>query len=142
VLKKRPVGKDVNDDDVFYFNSEFTDPRAKVHINSVQAKETVNFPFLLPAKRTSLIRFQPEENKRTQTHIEGDRKYYLDAAIVRIMKAKKELLYEQLKNETVDAVKSHFVPEVSVIKQRIAVLVEQEYLRRDEDDMNLYIYVA
>jgi len=61
---------------------------------------------------------------------------------VRIMKAKKELSYEQLKNETVDAVKSHFVPEVSVIKQRIAVLVEQEYLRRDEDDMNLYIYVA
>ncbi|OAX36818.1 Cullin-domain-containing protein [Rhizopogon vinicolor AM-OR11-026] len=124
VLKKRPVGKEVNDDDVFYFNAEFTDSRAKVHINSIQAKET------------------PEENKRTQTHIEGDRKHYLDAAIVRIMKAKKELSYEQLKNETVDAVKSHFVPEVSVIKQRIAVLVEQEYLRRDEDDMNLYVYVA
>jgi len=124
VLKKRPVGKDVNDDDVFYFNTEFTDPRAKVHINSIQAKET------------------PEESKRTQTHIEGDRKHYLDAAIVRIMKAKKELSYEQLKNEVVDAVKSHFVPEVSVIKQRIALLVEQEYLRRDEDDMNLYVYVA
>jgi cullin-4 len=58
------------------------------------------------------------------------------------MKAKKERSYEQLKNETIDAVKSHFVPEVSVIKQRIAGLVEQEYLRRDEDDMNLYIYVA
>ena len=58
------------------------------------------------------------------------------------MKAKKELWYEQLKTETIDAVKSHFVPEVSVIKQRIAGLVEQEYLRRDEDDMNLYIYVA
>jgi len=58
------------------------------------------------------------------------------------MKAKKELSYEQLKNETIDAVKSHFVPEVSVIKQRVAGLVEQEYLRRDEDDMNLFVYVA
>lgn len=58
------------------------------------------------------------------------------------MKSRKELSYEQLKSETIDAVKSHFVPEVSVIKQRIAGLVEQEYLRRDEDDMNLYIYVA
>ncbi|KAJ8589085.1 Cullin-domain-containing protein [Rhizopogon salebrosus TDB-379] len=124
VLKKRPVGKEVNEDDVFCFNADFTDARAKVHINSIQAKET------------------PEETKRTQTHIEGDRKHYLDAAIVRIMKAKKERSYEQLKNETIDAVKSHFVPEVSVIKQRIAGLVEQEYLRRDEDDMNLYIYVA
>ncbi|KAG0701950.1 Cullin family-domain-containing protein [Suillus ampliporus] len=124
VLKKRPLGKEVNNDDVFYFNAEFTDPRAKVHINSIQAKETA------------------EENQRTQSHIDGDRKHYLDAAIVRIMKAKKELLYEQLKNETIDAVKSHFVPEVGVIKQRIAGLVDQEYLRRDEDDMNLYIYVA
>lgn len=124
VLKKRPVGKDVNDTDVFYFNPEFTDPRAKVHINSIQAKETA------------------EENQRTQSHIEGDRKHYLDAAIVRIMKAKKELSHEQLKNETIDAVKSHFVPEVSVIKHRIDGLVEQEYLRRDEEDRNLYIYVA
>jgi cullin-4 len=124
VLKKRPVGKDVNDNDVFYFNPDFTDPRAKVHINSIQGKETA------------------EENQRTQSHIEGDRKHYLDAAIVRIMKAKKELSHEQLKNETIDAVKSHFVPEVSVIKQRIDGLVEQEYLRRDEEDRNLYIYVA
>ena len=58
------------------------------------------------------------------------------------MKARKELHYEQLKTATIDAVKNHFVPQVSVIKQRIASLVEQEYLRRDEDDMNLYIYVA
>ncbi|KAI5997763.1 cullin 3b [Pisolithus marmoratus] len=58
------------------------------------------------------------------------------------MKAKKELTYEQLKTQTIESVKSHFVPEVNVIKQRIAGLVEQEYLRRDEDDMNKYIYVA
>jgi len=124
VLKKRPVGKDVGDQDVFYFNADFTDPRAKVHINSIQSKET------------------PEESKRTQSSIEGDRKHYLDAAIVRIMKARKELPYEQLKAATIDAVKSHFVPEVSVIKQRIAGLVEQEYLTRDAEDMNVYTYVA
>ncbi|KAI6018883.1 Cullin family-domain-containing protein [Pisolithus marmoratus] len=124
VLRKRPVGKDIDETDVFYFNSEFTDLGVKVHINSIQAKET------------------PEESTRTQSHIDSDRKHYLDAAIVRIMKAKKELTYEQLKTQTVESVKSHFVPEVNVIKQRIAGLVEQEYLRRDEDDMNKYIYVA
>ncbi|KIM50910.1 hypothetical protein SCLCIDRAFT_12255 [Scleroderma citrinum Foug A] len=124
VLRKHPLGRDVDETDVFYFNADFTDPRAKVHINSIQAKET------------------PEESKRTQTHIDSDRKHYLDAAIVRIMKGKKELSYEQLKTQTIEAVKSHFVPEVMVIKQRITGLVEQEYLRRDEDDMNKYIYVA
>ena len=61
---------------------------------------------------------------------------------MRVMKSKKELMYEQLKTATIEAVKNHFVPEVSMIKQRIAVLVEQEYLARDETDMNKYIYLA
>lgn len=66
----------------------------------------------------------------------------LDAAIVRVMKGKKQLHYEQLKTATIEAVKSHFKPEISLIKQRIDSLVESEYLRRDEDDMNLLMYVA
>lgn len=36
------MGKDVNDSDVFYFNDEFTDPKTRVHINSIQVKETVS----------------------------------------------------------------------------------------------------
>ncbi|KAI0638919.1 Cullin-domain-containing protein [Trametes polyzona] len=124
VLRKQPVGKDVNPTDVFHFNADFTDPRYVVHINSIQVKETA------------------EETKRTQSSIEADRKHALDAAIVRVMKGKKELNYEQLKTATIEAVRKHFVPEVSMIKQRIASLVEQDYLRRDEEDMNKYIYVA
>jgi cullin-4 len=144
VLKKRPAGKDVRDDDVFMFNDAFEDPRAKVHINSIQVKETVCiFP---PSSRgissewsTSL---QPEESQRTQTAVEGDRKHYVDAAIVRIMKARKQLTYEQIKTETIEAVRRHFVPDVLSIKQRIDGLVEQEYLRRDEGDRNMFFYVA
>ena len=85
---------------------------------------------------------QPEETKRTQSSIEQDRKHALDAAIVRVMKGKKELTYEQLKTATIEAVKRHFVPEVSMIKKRIEGLVEQDYLRRDDEDKNKYFYVA
>ena len=66
----------------------------------------------------------------------------LDAAIVRIMKSRKELHYEGLKTATVDAVKKHFLPDVASIKQRIDGLVEQEYLRRKEEDMNVLVYLA
>ncbi|KAI5992562.1 hypothetical protein EDC04DRAFT_3148369 [Pisolithus marmoratus] len=92
VLRKRPVGKDIDETYVFYVNSEFTVLRVKVHINSIQAKE------------------RPEESTRTQSHIDSDRKHYLDAAIVRIMKAKKELTYEQHKTRTIESVKSHSCP--------------------------------
>ncbi|KAI0700482.1 Cullin-domain-containing protein [Cytidiella melzeri] len=124
VLKKQPPGKDVNDGDMFIFNADFTDTAFRVHINSIQVKETA------------------EETKRTQSLIEGDRKYALDAAIVRIMKGKKQLPYEQLKTATIDAVKQHFKPDVAMIKQRVDNLVEQDYLRRDDDDMTLLVYVA
>lgn len=66
----------------------------------------------------------------------------LDAAIVRVMKAKKELHNEALKTATIDAVKNHFVPNVNMIKDRIDELVEQEYLRRHDTDMNVFVYVA
>lgn len=71
-----------------------------------------------------------------------DRKYAVDAAIVRIMKGKKKMHYEQLKTATIEAVTKHFLPEVSLIKKSIDGLVESEYLRRDEDDMNVLHYVA
>ena len=58
------------------------------------------------------------------------------------MKGKKELSYEQLKTATIEAVKRHFVPDVAMIKKRIEGLVEQDYLRRDEEDLNKYFYVA
>lgn len=45
VLRKQPPGKDVNDVDVFFFNAEFTDPAFRVHINSIQVKETVGTVF-------------------------------------------------------------------------------------------------
>lgn len=124
VLKKIPPGRDVDDDDLFRFNAEFEDPRAKIHINSIQAKVS------------------PEESKKTNEAIEGDRKLYLDAAIVRIMKANKTMTYEKLKNATIDAVKNHFVPQVDTIKQRIDSLVESDYLERDKTERNKFHYVA
>jgi cullin-4 len=140
VLKKLPAGKDVHDDDVFKFNAEFDDPRPKVHINSIQVKVSVLASFLSYGLYAHTS--QPEESKRTNRSIEDDRKFALDAAIVRIMKARKEMSYEHLKAATIDAMKSHFVPQVDVIKKRIDVLVEAEYLERSEEDRNRYHYVA
>ncbi|KAI0078540.1 Cullin-domain-containing protein [Panus rudis PR-1116 ss-1] len=124
VLRKQPLGKDVHDDDVFHFNADFTDPAYRVHINTIQVKET------------------PEESKKTQSLIEADRKHIVDAAIVRIMKANKEMHVEKLKTATIDAVKKHFIPPVPMIKERIEYLISSDYMKRKEDDMNTFTYIA
>ncbi|KAK7688012.1 hypothetical protein QCA50_008382 [Cerrena zonata] len=124
VLRKEPVGKEVRDNDIFTFNPEFWENAYSIHINTIQVKET------------------PEESKKTQSLIESDRKHVLDAAIVRVMKAKKELHMEHLKTGIIDAVKSHFVPSVQLIKERIDAMVEGEYIKRSDADMNIFVYLA
>lgn len=58
------------------------------------------------------------------------------------MKGKRQLSYEKLKTEVIDAVRKHFVPSVDLIKKRIESLLEQEYIERDADHRNLYRYKA
>ena len=144
VLTKVPLGKDVNDDDVFVFNDDFTDPLVKFHINSIQAKVSVRFLSLslLPGADIFLFFSKAEESKKTQSAIDDDRKHSLDAAIVRIMKGKRKLGFEDLKVAVIDAVKSHFKPDVSAIKKRIDAMVEQDYIERVEDESNMFSYIA
>jgi len=141
VLTKIPIGKDINDDDVFKFNPDFWDERYKIHINSIQAKVSVG-PMSLIRSTVSNQYLQPEESRKTNESVEEDRKYAIDAAVVRIMKGKKEMTFEQLKFATIDAVKAHFNPQVDIIKKRIDALVEQDYLERDPKDKSRYLYVA
>ena len=58
------------------------------------------------------------------------------------MKAKKTMTHQKLIPETIESVKGHFAPEVRVIKERIEQLIEQEYMRRDDELDNVYVYVA
>ena len=142
VLKKIPEGRDVNDGDFFTVNEGFKDPHPRVHINSIQAKETVRLCIRAFEPPIDRLLFQPEESRKTQDAIEGDRKHLLDAAIVRIMKANQKLMYEEIKAQTIRAVQKHFSPDIQSIKQRVDSLVESEYMRRDEDDRNLFYYIA
>lgn len=136
------MGRDVNDNDKFRYNPDFTYPRYQVRIDSIQAKETVRLLHAELNKSDLSIPTQPEEAKKAEEGIETDRRYALDAAIVRVMKSRKERLLEQLKSDVVDAVRFHFVPDIKEIKKRVLVLVESEYIRRDENNPDLFLYVA
>lgn len=83
----------MQDGDVFQPNADFVDAAFRVYISSIQVKETVR-PFKFSPEHAPTIhnytQNQPEESRRTQNFIETDRRHALDAAIVPIMKSRKE----------------------------------------------------
>ncbi|KAH7335370.1 Cullin family-domain-containing protein [Rhizoctonia solani] len=116
--------KDIEPGDQFKWNSEFTDPKRNIRILSIQQQTTT------------------EETQDAQDDILSERPHVIDAAIVRIMKAKKTLTYEQIKTETIIALEKHFQPTVSDIKKRIDELQEKDYIVRDDKERNVFHYVA
>lgn len=82
----------------------------------------------------------PQENTATRKAVEEDRRIFLQAAIVRIMKSRQILSHQQLVQEVIDQTRSRFAPSVPMIKKCIEQLLEKQYL--DRQDRDRYVYVA
>ena len=63
-------------------------------------------------------------------------------AIVKIMKMRKRITNAQLQTELVEILKNMFLPSKKMIKEQIEWLIEQKYMRRDEDNINMFAYLA
>lgn len=73
--------------------------------------------------------------------VEEDRRYLVEACIVRIMKARRRLKHNELVEEVTRQMKNKFVPQHKLIKGRVESLLEREYIERDELDSRVYKYV-
>ena len=85
------------------------------------------------------------ENTREISHfILEDRKYQVDAAIMRLLKQNKtqKLKFEKLKELLVDYLKNFFVPEDNIINARLNNLLERNLIIKTvTNNENLYSYV-
>jgi cullin-5 len=63
-------------------------------------------------------------------------------AIVKIMKMRKKITNAQLQTELVEILKNMFLPSKKMIKEQIEWLIENKYMKRDDDNINQFIYVA
>jgi len=81
------------------------------------------------------------EESHNRERVEEDRTLAIEAAIVRIMKARKTLAHQQLVGEVLTQL-SFFKPDPKVIKKRIEGLIDREYLERDEHNTSVYRYLA
>ncbi|KAF2272681.1 cullin-4B [Westerdykella ornata] len=121
-LTKHPKSRDISPTDTFTLNASFTDPKYRIKINTVQLKET------------------QQENKETHERVAADRNYETQAAIVRILKARKKIGHNELVAETIRVTKERGTLDVAGIKRNIEKLIEKEFLEREEDGG--YSYVA
>ncbi|XP_063729790.1 cullin-3-A-like [Symsagittifera roscoffensis] len=124
ILVKTPKTKEIEPTDSFCVNDDFYSKLFKIRVTNIQAKES-----------------EPE-TKETREKVEDDRKHEIEAAIVRIMKSRRQLVHNQLVSEVTEQLKSRFKPIPQVIKKRIENLIERDYLARDRDDSTLLHYVA
>lgn len=66
----------------------------------------------------------------------------LQAAIVRVLKTRRDILLAQLEVDVVEMLHSQFAPSPDMIKQNVAILIEKEYLRRHDSNEHRLLYVA
>jgi len=89
-----------------------------------------------------VLKESKEQVKETQEKVDEERKWQLDATIVRIMKARKVLEHRDLVVEVTKQLQQRFMPAPDLIKKRIESLIEREYLQRDEQSRSKYNYLA
>ncbi|KAJ9064102.1 ubiquitin ligase (cullin) of SCF [Entomophthora muscae] len=108
----------------YVLNTEFKSKKIRMNLN-------------VPIKSES-----KQESEDTHKKIDEDRKMYIQAAMVRIMKARKSMKHVALVNETITQLSSRFTPVISDIKKCIDLLIEKEYIMRDEEDRDNFVYLA
>ncbi|XP_043546572.1 cullin-2 isoform X5 [Chiloscyllium plagiosum] len=116
--------EDVDLDSVFSLNMGFSSKRTKFKITTSMQKDT------------------PQEMEQTRSAVDEDRKMYLQAAIVRIMKARKVLRHNALIQEVISQSRARFNPSISMIKKCIEVLIDKQYIERSQTSADEYSYVA
>lgn len=120
ILLKDPNTRTVSHTDYFAFNSLFTDKMRRIRVP-------------LP---------QVDERRKIVEDVDKDRRYNIDASIVRIMKSRKELGYLQLITECVEQLSRMFKPDIKTIKKRIEDLITRDYIERDKENPQMFRCLA
>jgi len=120
LLLRDGSSKDIEEDTKLEVNSEFNHEKIKVVVSLIKKEE------------------KQEQTQVAEAPVE--RKHVIDAAIVRIMKSRKKLDHNSLLAEVFRQC-TLFKPQPSQIKVQVEHLIDREFLKRDGENRNIYIYL-
>ncbi|RPD62795.1 Cullin-domain-containing protein [Lentinus tigrinus ALCF2SS1-6] len=120
--------------------------KAKILINEEADQYDLNPGFKSKKIRINLNMPIKAEQKAESTdvlkNVDEDRKYVIQATIVRIMKARKTMKNQALIQEVIQQISQRFTPKIPDIKKAIDHLLEKEYIERVEGTRDTFAYVA
>ncbi|KAL0960626.1 hypothetical protein HGRIS_005657 [Hohenbuehelia grisea] len=120
--------------------------KAKILINEEKEQYDLNPGFKSKKIRVNLNLPIKAEVKAETTDVlktvDEDRKYVIQATIVRIMKARKTMKNQALIQEVISQISQRFAPKIPDIKKAIDTLLEKEYIERVEGTRDTFAYVA
>ncbi|TDL23149.1 Cullin-domain-containing protein [Rickenella mellea] len=120
--------------------------KAKILINDETDQYDLNPNFKSKKIRVNLNQPIKAEVKAESTDVlktvDDDRKYVIQATIVRIMKARKTMKNQPLIQEVISQIQQRFKPNIQDIKKAIDTLLEKEYMERVDGTRDTFAYVA
>ncbi|KAG1792893.1 Cullin [Suillus plorans] len=122
--------------------------KAKVLINEETDQYDLNPSMAYPSKKIRVNLNQPikaevkAESSEVLKTVDEDRKYVIQATIVRIMKARKTMKNQPLIQEVISQISQRFAPKIPDIKKAIDTLLEKEYIERVDGTRDTFAYVA
>jgi cullin-5 len=116
---------------IFYINNSFAIQKN----GKLQTRGRLN---LIGRLQLSTEKTCEEDNER----IIRLREMRIQEAIVKILKMRKKILNVQLQSEVIDLLKNMFLPSKRMMKEQIQWLTEQKYMKRSEEDINIFMYMA
>ncbi|RPA74167.1 Cullin-domain-containing protein [Ascobolus immersus RN42] len=124
VLRKLPHSRDVAETDRFCVNSAFASKQYRIKINQIQLKETV------------------QEKEQTIERVKVDRQFEIQAAICRVMKARRRMRGEEIVLAVVDLCKGRGVLEVADVRAGIKKLEGKDYIEEVAEGGDEWVYVT
>ncbi|EJC98883.1 Cullin-domain-containing protein [Fomitiporia mediterranea MF3/22] len=124
ILTKARVLLHDGDGEPYDLNPNYKSKKIKVNLNQpIKAAEK--------AETTEVLK-----------NVDEDRKFAIQATIVRIMKARKTMKNQALIQEVISHISTRFTPKIPDIKKAIDTLLEKEYMERVEGTRDTFAYVA
>jgi len=85
---------------------------------------------------------QEAEANQDKELVMKQREFEVEAAMVRVMKARNRLDWNSLQVEVIKILSNRFQPDAKMLKKRLESLIDRKFMERDENDPKIILYIS